>query len=70
MEELQISIDVLEDISQRLTNEVDELNNFGNTPDENYTKMLELLTEWNQTQKAIKELKRVKEAVISNNNTN
>ncbi len=67
MEELEISIDELEDKSQSLTNEVDRLNNFGNTPDENYKKMLVLLTEWMQVEATLKELKQVKEAIEHNN---
>ena len=46
MEELDILIEDMGCKIQQITNEVDALNDFGNTPDANYLAMLDKLQEW------------------------
>ena len=46
MEKLDILIEDMACTIQRLTNEIDEPNDFGNTPEANYLAMLDKLQEW------------------------
>ena len=46
MEKLDILIEEMACTIQRLTNEIDEPNDFGNTPEANYLAMLDKLQEW------------------------
>ena len=66
MEELDILIEDMGCKIQQLTNEVDALNDFGNTPDANYLAMLDKLQEWKTLRFAHGELIHLRSTVKEN----
>ena len=66
MEELDILIEDMGCRIQQLTNEVDALNDFGNTPDENYLAMLDKLQEWKKLRFVHGYLMHLRSAINSN----
>jgi len=66
MEELDILIEDIGCKIQQLTNEVDALNDFGNTPDANYLAMLDKLQEWKMLRFAHGELIHLRSAINNN----
>ncbi len=66
MEELDILIEDMGCKIQQLTNEVDALNDFGNTPDANYLAMLDKLQEWKRLRFAHGELIHLRSAINNN----
>ena len=66
MEELRILVEELELKEESLRNEVDALNDFGNTPEGNYYRIKQVLTEWEKVKFTLKHLKELEEAVASN----
>jgi len=68
--EIEIELDVLESNAQRILIEVDRLNNLGNTPDENYYKIFELLNEWSGIKCAIASIENVIHCIKSNKENN
>ena len=69
MEELDILIEDIGCKMQQLTNEVDELNDFGNTPDVNYLTMLDKLQEWKKLRFVHGELIHLRSAINNNKET-
>lgn len=69
MEELDILIEDMGCKIQQLTNEVDALNDFGNTPDVNYLAMLDKLQEWKKLRFVHGELIHLRGAINSNKQT-
>ena len=70
MEELDILIEDMACTIQRLTNEVDALNDFGNTPDANYLAMLDKLQEWKKLRFVHGELIHLRSAINNNKELN
>lgn len=66
MEELDILIEDMGCKIQQLTNKVDALNDFGNTPDVNYLAMLGILQEWKTLRFVHRELIHLRSAINSN----
>ena len=66
MEELEIQIVDMELKEESLRLEVDRLNDYGNTPDGNYYRIYQVLTEWIKIKAIIKNLKEVLDAIKSN----
>ncbi len=66
MEELDILIDDLKGTAVELTNRVDELNDYGNTPDANYYAIIPLLDKWAKIKENIAVLLSLKAAILSN----
>lgn len=66
MEELDILIEDMGCKIQQLTNEVDALNDFGNTPDVNYLAMLDKLQEWKKLRFVHGELIQLRSAINNN----
>ena len=66
MEELDILIEDMGCKIQQLTNEVDVLNDYGNTPDTNYLAMLDKLQEWKNLRFVYRELIHLRSAINSN----
>ena len=66
MEELQITITVLCDKAQNIENNICELLNYGNVPEENFNKAHELLTKWKQLKHTISEMEDVEHAIRHN----
>ena len=66
MEELDILIEDMGCKIQQLTNEVDALNDFGNTPDVNYLAMLDKLQEWKKLRFVHGELIHLRSAINNN----
>ena len=66
MEELKIKISELEGEAQSLLIDVDRLNDYGNTPDQNYQNMLEKLLQWKVVTYALQEMKELKSTIESN----
>ena len=69
MEELDILIEDMGCKIQQLTNEVDALNDFGNTPDVNYLAMLDKLQEWKKLRFVHGELIHLRSAINNNKET-
>jgi hypothetical protein len=66
MEELDILIEDVGCKMQQLTNEVDALNDFGNTPNVNYLAMLDKLQEWKKLRFVHGELIHLRSAINNN----
>jgi len=66
MEELEIQIIDMELKEESLRVEVDRLNDYGNTPEGNYYRIHQVLTEWIKIKAIIKTLREVLEAIKSN----
>jgi hypothetical protein len=66
MEELDILIEDMGCKMQQLTNEVDALNDFGNTPNVNYLAMLDKLQEWKKLRFVHGELIHLRSAINNN----
>ena len=69
MEELDILIEDMGCKIQQLTNEVDALNDFGNTPDANYLAMIDKLQEWKKLRFTHGELIHLRSAINNNKET-
>ena len=70
MEELDILIEDMGCKIQQLTNEVDALNDFGNTPDANYLAMLDKLQEWKKLRFTHEVLIHLRSAINNNKGAN
>lgn len=69
MEEIKISIEIIETEMQDITNKVDDFSRYGRSPNENdYLEIIKMLNNWANKRQQLLILKNVLAAIISNSN--